>query len=123
MKMECINYLRISTQGRLQNLTDYLTDYLKQLAAPPSPIVTKLFQHSINTSGVSLDWREACICLVFKNGKTTSPLNYRPIALTSVLGKQIEHIIAKNLRNFLDSKEILVDEHLGSGQNAAANLN
>ena len=53
---------------------DRLSNYiLKQLAAPLFPIVTKSTQHSNNTSSVPLERRQASICPIFKNGKTTSP--------------------------------------------------
>jgi len=89
---------------------------LKSLTELLTPIVTRIFQYSIDTGKTPEDWRSGIICPVHKKGPVSDPLNYRPIALTSILGKQLEHIVAKNLRFYLDSKLILIDEQHGFRQ-------
>jgi hypothetical protein len=86
---------------------------LKQFSTSLSPIFQRFFTYSLSKTTVPSVWRKADICPVFKRGNVTQPLNYRPIALTSVICKQMEHIIAKHIRNFLDEQSILVDEQHG----------
>ena len=44
---------------------------------------------------------------IFKKGDRKLSLNYRPISLTSVSSKLIEHIIAHKIREFLDRNNLL----------------
>ena len=86
---------------------------LKFLAVDIAPILTLIFKHSLNTGGVPLDWKHANVVPVFKKGDKKAPLNYRPISLTSVSSKVIEHIIAHNIRDYLDQNNILSETQHG----------
>lgn len=55
-----------------------------------------------------LGWKEAIIILVRKPGKdASSPVNYRPIALTSHACKLMECVVNKRLMHFLEEKGML----------------
>ena len=54
------------------------------------------------------DWRLANVMPIFKKRDPGNPWNYRPVSLTSVLGKLMEVIIKERLTDYLDEKEILV---------------
>lgn len=60
--------------------TIFLHDFALELA----PIITKLFQLSLDIGKVPDDWREASIVPIFKKGERHLALNYRPVSLTSV---------------------------------------
>ena len=47
-------------------------------------------------------WKEALVVLVFKGGCKSSPSNYRPIALLSIVNKVMEKIVFKRLNAFID---------------------
>ena len=51
--------------------------------------------------------------LIFKKGDRSSPANYRPISLTSVVCKTLEHIISSNIYCHLSRFNILADEQHG----------
>ena len=53
------------------------------------------------------DWLSANVCPVYKKGKRSLPINYRPISLTSVACKTLEHIIAHNIMRHIDMHKIL----------------
>lgn len=80
---------------------------LKFMAEYIAPILTLIFRHSINTGCVPKDWKCATVVPVHKKGDRQAPLNYRPISLTSVSSKLLEHIIAHEIRQFLDTHDIL----------------
>ena len=46
-------------------------------------------------------WCQGCIKLIHKGGDTSIPSNYRPIALTSVIGKLLHKILATRLERYL----------------------
>ena len=45
-----------------------------------------------------LDWKKAFVIPIFKGGDRSVVRNYRPFSLTSVVCKQMEHVIAGYLR-------------------------
>ena len=71
--------------------------------------LSKLFQYSLDSGEVPQDWREANVVPLFKKGSRSDPLNYRPISLTSIISKILEHVIAHNINSFLESNGILAD--------------
>ena len=46
---------------------------------------------------------------IFKKGYRSDPYNYRPISLTSVLCKTLEHIIYSNVMSHLEEHSLLSD--------------
>ena len=48
-----------------------------------------------------------------KKGDTSNPLNYRPIAITSLIYKTMETIITKQLLTFLETNNLLSDHKYG----------
>jgi hypothetical protein len=57
-----------------------------------------------------MDWRQGNITPIFKKGDKHKPSNYRPVSLTSICSKLIEHIVVSNVRRHLDSHDILAEE-------------
>ena len=65
----------------------------KEAASPIAPYLCFTFQQSIDTGSVPADWKHANIIAVFKKGSRMEAHNYRPVSLTSVQCKLLEHII------------------------------
>lgn len=86
---------------------------LKELAVEISPILKIVFESSLSTGIVPRDWRDANVTPIFKKGEHYDPSNYRPVSLTSVPCKIMEHIIVKSLMNHLDSNKILCTQQHG----------
>lgn len=70
---------------------------LKQCALALTPPITLLFNLSLSTSTLPLDWRTHFIKPIFKSKDRTSGLNYRPIALLPVISKVLERIVYNRL--------------------------
>jgi hypothetical protein len=64
---------------------------------------------TLETGKLPYDWKHANVCPVFKKGDKHNAINYRPISLTCILCKIMEHIIASNLMKHLESNNILYD--------------
>jgi hypothetical protein len=86
---------------------------LKEAAYEISPILTEIYQESIDTGTVPLDWREAVMIPAFKKGERHDPANYRPISLTSVCSKILEHIIHSSIMSHFDKNRVLCDNQHG----------
>ena len=80
---------------------------LKILAKQISPSLTKLFQLSLDTGQIPSIWKHAIIQPIFKKGNKSLPQNYRPISLTCVCCKILEHIIRTSVTSYLESNRIL----------------
>ena len=81
--------------------------FLKICAFELHEIFTILFQTSLNLGIVPDEWKVAHIFPLFKKGDKTKAENYRPISLTSISCKLLEHIVHSTVMGFLDSNKIL----------------
>ena len=80
---------------------------LKELAPELAPCLSSMFQESLNSGLLPKDWKQARIAPAFKKGSTCMPENYRPISLTCVCCKLLEHIVCSHIHKHLDSDNIL----------------
>ena len=77
---------------------------LKNAAKEISPFFKDIFEHSIQTGKLPDDWIEANVAPVFKKGERHTAYNYRPISLTCVCAKLLEHIICKSIMTHFTKK-------------------
>ena len=89
------------------------TTILKELAEVISPILTIIFQSSLDTGILPSDWKDANVTPVFKKGEHYDPANYRPVSLTSVCCKVLEHILTSNIMTHLELHGILCHQQHG----------
>ena len=86
---------------------------LRECAEEISPALTLVFQASLQQGTVPDDWKPALVTPIFKKGDKSSPANYRPISLTSVCCKVMEHIFHSQIMQHLDAHNILSDYQHG----------
>ena len=77
---------------------------LKEFASEIAPILTIIFQASLDSGTIPKDWKHANISPIFKKGERTKASNYRPVSLTSVSCKLCEHIVHSHIMSFLDKQ-------------------
>ena len=82
---------------------------LKELAMELGPVFAHLFQQSIDTGEIPKEWSLANICPLFKKGDRSLSRNYRPVSLTCIPCKLLEHIVCSNIMAHLDEHELLSD--------------
>ena len=87
---------------------------LKNLSNEIALFLSVLFQKSLHSGQVPHDWTKACVTPIFKKGDKSNPINYRPISLTCILCKVMEHIVASNLSRHFEQNDILYDLHIVS---------
>ena len=80
---------------------------LKELSHQISSILEIIFNKSLQTGQVPNDWKEANVATIFKKGDKHNPCNYRPVSLTCIISKCMEHILVSNIMQHLDSNKIL----------------
>jgi ribonuclease P/MRP protein subunit RPP40 len=86
--------------------------------------LTKLFNLSLETGVVPQDWRDADVCPLFKKGKRDKAENYRPVSLTSIVGKLLESILKDRIVTHLEQHKLLRESQHGftSGRSCLTNL-
>ena len=86
---------------------------LQKLREEIAPILQVLFESSLRTGKLPMDWCRALVTSIFKKEDKSSAANYRPISLTCILCKVLEHIIASNLVKHMDKHDLVYDLHNG----------
>jgi hypothetical protein len=80
---------------------------LKELHQEVTPILTHIFQILLKTGIVPEDWKHAIIAPVYKKSPKCKLSNYRPISITCIASKLMEHILVSNIMSFYDKHNIL----------------
>lgn len=83
--------------------------FLKNTAWFSSLILCRIFSQSLESSTLPNDWKVGKVVPLHKSGNTNDPHNYRPISLTSVPCKLLEHVIYCNLVNFLENNSFFTN--------------
>ena len=80
-----------------------------EIAQPLQIIFTKLMNEGKNPS----IWKQAIVVPIFKKGKKSDPANYRPVSLTSIVGKVMKKIVRKHVIHHLEQNKLMCDEQHG----------
>ena len=104
--LKLLHNLKPGKAARLDKLKPLL---LRELRDEIAPIIKVIFDPSLQTGKLPADWTKANVMPVFKKGDKSLAANYRPISLTCILCKVLEHILASNIVKHLDWQGILYD--------------
>ena len=89
-------------------------EMLTHLSPLGKETVLKLINMTWRNGQIPKDWRNAYITPILKSNKSSDePKSYRPISLTSCLGKLAERMVNARLYWFLESSNILCHEQAG----------
>jgi hypothetical protein len=73
------------------------------------PYLARLLEITLNNATIPSGWKKAIVVPIYKGGDRLVVTNYRPISLTSVVCKQMEHVIGGYLRQVWDKNDTLYD--------------
>ena len=80
---------------------------MKELSKPVSSILTTIYRKSYETGQIPGDWKRANVAPIFKKGSKQDINNYRPILLTCISCKLLEHTIASSIMRHVHENNIL----------------
>ena len=86
---------------------------LKELSKSIMIPLCKISNKSIMEGRLPNEWKEAHITPIHKKGPKTSPGNYRPVSLTSVVGKLMESIVRDKLVSHMMENQLFCDAQHG----------
>ena len=108
-----LNLLNKLQLGKAAGADSIPSNLLKICSNQLAPVFTLLFQASLNQGKIPEDWKQALIVPIFKKGDRTIAENYRPVSLTSITCKILEHIIHSSVMKHLERHKILNDSQHG----------
>ena len=133
--MECTNITENEVKALIEKLDrrkasgpDGISAYALKMFCKNVPCfttcLTSIMHTSLNTSVLPTDWKRASICPVFKSGRRDQAGNYRPISLTSLCSKIIEHIIVSSMWKHINKNNIIIENQHGfrKGYNTTTQL-
>ena len=71
--------------------------------------IAHIFSKSVETGEFPAELELANVTTIFKKGDKSDPGNYRPISLTSVLGKLLETILRDKIVAHLEENKLIKD--------------
>ena len=80
---------------------------LRELREEIAPILEAIFTKSLDTGKLPDDWKSANVVPIYKKGSKHLPVNYRPVSLTCICSKLMEHIVVSQIAKHLDRHCIL----------------
>lgn len=108
--LKLLNDIDISKSCGTDNITGI---HLKTFSHLIASTVAHIFNYSLASGSLPDIWREARVTAIHKKGSRHLPNNYRPVSLTCIMCKLLEHIIARHIHDFLEVNNILVESQHG----------
>ena len=106
-----LHALKISKPGGPDEISPKLIKTMGNSLVKP---LTLLFNRTLTLGQVPSEWKMSNISAIFKkSGDIQNPTNYRPISITSCMGKMLEKIIFKYLFNYLETNHIITNFQSG----------
>lgn len=105
-----INNLKLSTSAGIDNINSKI---LKNTLPISSKILCQIFDQSLTSGMLPDDWLIGKIKPIHKTGDVHSPDNYRPISLTCICCKMLEHIISSHVYNHLETNNFFFPNQHG----------
>ena len=79
---------------------------LKELAEIILEPLEKMFNLSLQSSKMPEEWKIGEISAIFKKGNRRSPMNYRPVSLTSIVCKLLESLVREEIISHMRSNKL-----------------
>ena len=106
-QLSTLNINKASGPDQIPNI------FLKLTAKESASVLAALFTQSLQTGNLPGDWFSANVSLIFKKGDRGLASNYRPVSLTCVCCKLMEHILVRRMLRHFDDKNIISDKRHG----------
>ena len=95
---------------------------MKEVSLEITPALTLIYQASLDQGTLPEVWRQAIVVPVFKKGRRTDPCNYRPISLTCICTKILEHTVYSSISKHLQRHAVLCDAQHGFRPNRSCDI-
>ena len=121
MVLDEILLLKISKSPGPDDIHPIMLVKLAPLLAKP---LTFLFNTTLRTGKIPIDWKKAKVSPIFKKGAKNRAENYRPISLTSIVCKLMEKFVRQAVMDHLLENKLITEKQHGflSGRSTVTQL-
>ena len=106
--------LRAGKSGGAEGADGISPRFLKGLGKVAKEFTLNCLNHSWREGQCPQSWRDAVIVPVLKGGKPAGAIDsYRPISLTSCLGKVLERMVANRIKHLAESQGLWCEDQSG----------
>ena len=111
---EVLNVIRQAKNNKAAGQDDVPYEMLKHLGPRAMEMLVHIYQRCWRGEGIPKAWRDALIKPLLKPGKDAKlTVSYRPISLTSCMGKIMEKLVANRLIYVLEARNLLNSNQAG----------
>ena len=86
---------------------------LKNISKEISIPLSIIFNKSLETNKIPVEWKKARVSAIFKKGDKSQAGNYRPVSLTSVVCKVMEKIVRDHIMDYMTTNNLLTEKQYG----------
>jgi hypothetical protein len=86
---------------------------LNKCATSLAPNLSILFNSSLQQGSLPKGWKTAAVAPISKGGNKSDMENYRPISMTSLVGKTLEKLVRDRVQSFFDANNVIPDTQHG----------
>ena len=105
-KMVCTSYHWTGSRTRWCTLLPPLSSHHRTCTSP-EPAVQQLPCN--RPSSITLQWKHTLVQPIFKKGDRSQAASYRPISLTCICCKRLEHIVWSEIIGHIHHDNIIID--------------
>ena len=107
-----LSQLRQLNPNKAQGPDELSPQLLKLVAEELAPALTIIFQQSYDLSSTPKDWNSAIVTPIYKKGLKSYPSNNRPISLTCICCKIMEHIMLSHIAKHIAKNNIIINDNM-----------
>lgn len=111
--MEVGHLIKELKNGSAPGLDGCTSLLLKSIASSISEPLVQLFNLSLASGTFPDVWKTGVVSPIHKEGSKSTPSNYRPISLLSIISKLLEKIVNKRVVQFLESNSLISNNQFG----------
>ena len=108
-----VSQLRQSNPNKALGPDELSPHLLKLVAEELAPALKIIFQQSYDLSSIPLNWNSAIVTPIYKKGLKSDPSNNKPMSLTCICCKIMEHIVLSHIAKDIARNNIIIDEQHG----------
>ena len=100
-------------KNKAAGVDGFCTTFVKGSSKGIMEPLVSLMKEALEKTVVPEDWKKANVSAIYKKGDKGNPENYRPVSLTSNIGKIMERIIKAELVTLLEKNQVIRNSQHG----------